>query len=107
MRRPLIAAVLMLAALTMAGCKNQQQKHQEDLASLQAKFQQANDRYTAACYPPENNKAAVDAALGRADNTPPPAQKPMSNSPACAQAKADYESAYEKVTAAQAKAAAH
>jgi hypothetical protein len=108
MRRPAIAVVLTLTALTIAGCKSQQQKQQEDLASLQAKFQQANDHYTTACYPPADNKAGVDAALGRADSSsPPPAQKPMSNSPACTQAKAEYESAYAKVAAAQAKAAAH
>jgi hypothetical protein len=108
MCRPAIAATLALAALTIGGCKNQQQVQQEDIASLQAKFQQANDHYTAACYPPADNKAGVDAALGRADSSsPPPEQKPMSNSPACTQAKAEYESAYAKVAAAQAKAAAH
>jgi hypothetical protein len=107
MHRVVITATLTIAGLTIAGCKSRQELQREDLATLQTKFQQANDRYTAACYPPADNKAGVDAALGRAGGTPPPAQKPMNNSPACAQAKAEYESAYEKVTAAQANAAAH
>jgi hypothetical protein len=49
MRRPAIAVVLTLTALTIAGCKSQQQKQQEDLASLQAKYTTMMNQYTSDC----------------------------------------------------------
>ena len=49
MRRRLIAAVLTLTALTIAGCKSQQQKQQDSLAALQAKYNTMLNQYSSDC----------------------------------------------------------
>lgn len=49
MRRQLTAAALTFMAFTFAGCKSQQQKEQEDLATLQAKYTTMMNQYTLDC----------------------------------------------------------
>jgi chaperonin cofactor prefoldin len=49
MRRSTIAAILTLTALTIAGCKSQQQRQQEELASLQAKYNTMINVYASDC----------------------------------------------------------
>ena len=50
MRRHFIAAAaLTLTALTIAGCKSQQQKQQESLAALQAKYNTMLNQYSSDC----------------------------------------------------------
>ncbi len=49
MRRLATATVLSFAAVSLAGCKSQQQKQQEDLASLQAKHTAMMNQYVSDC----------------------------------------------------------
>ena len=49
MRRLAIAAFLSLAGFSLVGCKSQEQKQQEDLASLQAKYNAMMNQYISDC----------------------------------------------------------
>jgi hypothetical protein len=109
MRRSTIAAILSLAVLSVAGCKTQQQRQQEDLANIQARYNVADQKYTKLCLAPMtgHSEAGVNAAI-TGDKTPstrPPASS--LNTPECKTARAEMDTLGDQLMGAQAKAAAH
>ena len=52
MRRYVLAATLSLAALSLAGCKSQQQVQRENAADLQAQWKVLDEQYKKECYDP-------------------------------------------------------
>ncbi len=66
MRRFALAATLIIAALTLAGCKSQQQDQKENADQLEAKWKALDDQYKKECYDPYSSVVASKDTLHKA-----------------------------------------